>query len=335
MPQNKNKNKSVGVTKLLKMVYRKKQFTWTSILFNIVFIANIFKDCLIYLHNKEVYILTLTSAELLVRLQEASIRKASEIEDINMLYNNYGNCHTYAIFWTVKGNAKVLPHCLETSRLFEYIAKETTGTQLKSSSVTHVEYDGLISDNQVYKRKLQKKGPVQLYTVNVVNDLFYDKHDDYPGRRKAEEDSGQRNTFRTISLSRKPKNKVNVTFSKWFQEETVCPFTRTENERCEFPQQISGEQESEGQSTIVFSNGAAFRPLPGHQYGSVSSSNQTAVPTAVADRAIPRYPSYINREVRIRSYDRWTHRKPDKTQLSDAGFFFTGLFLASLYGVHI
>jgi hypothetical protein len=324
MDYNRNKNQSFPDARFLKINYKKNLVSWRKILVHIVLLANIFKGCLIHLRNREVYILTLTSAELLVSLQEASLRKASDLEDINHLYNIYGDCHTYVIYWTVKGNAKVLPECLETSQLFRNIVNESKRIQSSSSAILHVEFDRLFSDPSVSKPVLKNKDNGITYNVNAVIGVSY-KNDLNGKRRREKRDFRHENnlTQETFSLSRRHSysNKVNVPLEK-----TIYPYTGNEYHNVGYPQQISGEQEGQGQSSIAFSNGASFPKLPNSQYGFHSSLNQTTLPTEASRLAggHPRYPEYVNKHERIRSYARWTHRKPDPNQLSEAGFFFTG-----------
>ncbi|XP_060592564.1 baculoviral IAP repeat-containing protein 7-like [Ruditapes philippinarum] len=323
MDYGHNKNKSFPDTRLLKINYKKNPVSWKKVLVYIVLLANVFKGCLIHLRNREVYILTLTSAELLVSLQEASLRKASDLVDINHLYNIYGDCHTYAIYWTVKGNAKVLPECLETSQLFRNIVNESKRIQSSSSAILPVEFDRLFSDPSVSKPVLKNKDNGITYNVNAVIGVSY-KNDLNGKRRREKRDFRHENnlTQDSFSLTRSHSNsKVNVPL-----EETIYPYTGNEYHNVEYPQQISGEQEGQGQSSIAFSNGASFPTLPSDQYGFRSSLNRTPLPTTEASRLAgghPRYPEYVNKHERIRSYARWTHRKPDPNQLSEAGFFFT------------
>ncbi|XP_053391903.1 baculoviral IAP repeat-containing protein 7-like [Mercenaria mercenaria] len=112
-----------------------------------------------------------------------------------------------------------------------------------------------------------------------------------------------------------------------------------------FPQQVTQEQNDEGRSVFAFSSGLSL-PVTSDQASSLavggnslsryhghnaSTGNEIAHASNLmhfsrnqsntAQR--PRHPDYIEYNDRLRSYARWTHRSPDSSTLSRAGFFFT------------
>ncbi|XP_045196193.2 baculoviral IAP repeat-containing protein 7-like isoform X2 [Mercenaria mercenaria] len=321
---DKNKNITCSGGRLLKIDYKDK-FTWVDILDRSVLLANVFKDCLMLLQNKEVYVLTLTTGHLLATLQEQSDRKYLDLKEVDSTYGSYGSNHTLAIYWTVQGNARALTENLDTSRLFKEISEEIQEIK-KSTAVLSVNFGDLICKNLKNELKIiQTTGTEKLYAVNFVNGIHYEN--DIYGRNKKiyrrRRNYCKSSKRKIISLAKLSKIIIPLNGEVLLN---VIPHTGNQYHiRDEYPQQVSGEQENDGRSEIAFSNGASFLPFNSNLYVLGSSSSHTPIQPAVSDRSSShaRHSAYSDFNERLRTYARWTHRKPDPNQLSETGFFFT------------
>lgn len=283
------KNKNIGIVKygrrrLLK-INREENLSWLHhVLFKITLLANIFKNCLILLHDQKIHVFTVTSVQLLTLLQSTFLRKDISLIEIFSYYRQYGTDHTYAIFWTAKGDAKCIPDCSETKRFFAQILHEVR--DVNANEIPSVSLCGLLDATSKRKtptadnvKKIKKVDPPRKY---------------YFGR--------------------------------------VIPHTGDCFTEARFPEQVSPEQEDESRSVVAFSNGAALSPgysfrsvLDRSRFGNGLYSTDRAERSTVYSRplGLAKYPAFVDYNERLRSYARWTLRKPDPVQLSQSGFFYT------------
>ena len=154
-----------------------------------------------------------------------------------------------------------------------------------------------------------------------------------------------------------PCNNHSLSKTKSKKQIVLPPRLPHMNNRNHYPQQVSDDQGSSDRSEFAFSSGASLpvssasrlvfsehehtsHRLNGYgenrlntnvsqteqsRQGNISHSStaRNAVTNRPVNTTPPRHPDYADVSERLRSYARWTHRRPDPTALANAGFFFT------------
>jgi hypothetical protein len=217
----------------------------------------------------------------------------------------------------------VLPKLNKTKHLFDLFNVKFCQKVVSVNQVDLLQYNNTHMNINTYDKELDK--------VNIL------KTSQIPGDKKSKA------SFEIRNVSLKILRKVDLPHNTKVKC-VILPLSGEKGINENYPQQVSEEQNTDGRSLFVFSNGLSLPVTTDNTSAALSNDYTISVnktftrgtgsythdtEIGTGTRNTPnsahgaRHPDYINLPERLASYGRWIHTSPDPNTLCKAGFFYT------------